>query len=306
MNETLLSHLGGATDKYPVVLEAQFKRVFDRIIALWGTDEFDPFINSLFINDTGSRQGFPDDAMTEIFRISQAHDAAMQARRESQVWELEAAKRGITELNIECSPHGFTAAVESGHHQAVRLFVQAGFDLEARNTEGWTPLMIAAFFGHQDAAQILIEAGADIRARDKHGYSPIHWAALQGYTPVVALLLTKGSGANEQSFHGITPLIQASAAGHRETVEVLLSRGAEVALPDNEGWTPLHKAVANGHADVVRVLIARGADPQVAHTSGMTCMDIARKRKRDDLLAILAKAPDEPAAGTAPAGTDSR
>ena len=289
MNADMLKLLEGDLDSYPTVLETRFRRVFDRILALWGTNEFDPYINSLFINDSGSRQGFPDDAMSEIFRLSRLHDAAMQRAQEARLWELEAAKRGIAEMNVEFSAQGLSVAIEAGRDEAVALFVQAGFDLEIRNAQGWTPLMIAAFFGHEKAAATLVQAGADVHARDGYGYSPIHWAALQGFDAVVDLLLTKGAGANDQSLHGITPLLQAAAAGHARTVRLLLERRAQPSLPDNEGWTPLHKAVANGHLAVILELLDHGADPEAAHASGLTPVEIARQKHRDHLVAVLTR-----------------
>lgn len=289
MNETMLKLLDGNMEIYPSVLETRFKRVFDRLIELWGSDEFDPFVSGLFINDTGSRQGFPPEAMTEIFRLSTAHDAALRRSREAAAWELEAARREIAEMNVEFSARGLTAAIENGHERAVELFIQAGFDLETRNAQGWTPLMIASFFGHPRSAEMLVKAGADVHARDGHGYSPIHWSALQGYEIVVDLLLTQGAQADARSLHGITPLIQAAAAGHGRTVCVLLDRGAQPSLADNEGWTPLHKAVANGHLEIVVELLRRGADTAAAHDSGMTPVDIARQKQRAPILSALAR-----------------
>lgn len=288
MNPALLEKLGGNAEHYPHVLEARFKRVFERMAELWGTPAFDDYVNGLFINDTGSRQGFPEDAMKEIFRLSRLHDEVLaRAPQASVPWEMEAAKRGLAEANIEFSLAGLEKAIERGRQDIVDLFLKAGFNLEQTNEQGWTPLMVAAFFGKESAAEMLIGAGARIDARDAQGYRPIHWAALQGFDRVVAILLEKKADPNALSNHGITPLIQAAARGHLACVCLLLDGGGAPNLADEEGWTPLHKAVANRHYAVARELVEHGADKVAAHRSGKTPLDIAHDKVDVQMLAIL-------------------
>jgi uncharacterized protein len=287
VNEDLLAKIGGKPDDYPHQIEARFGRVFERIVALWGSEQFDPYINSLFIAERSDRQGFPDDAMAELFRLSRLHDAARQQAEKAELWEAEALKRGLADLNFEVTAGGFTSAIERDHDGALQLFLLAGMDLEARNSQGWTPLMVAAFHGSANAAERLIRAGADVRAYDYLGYAPLHWAAVQGYARVVALLLDKGASADAQSQSGITPLLQAAANGHVDCVAALLKLGASPSLADKEGWTPLHKATANCYLDIVRLLIAHGANPFAEQQGGTRPIDIAKHLRNTELMLAL-------------------
>ena len=59
----------------------------------------------------------------------------------------------------------------------VRLLLDAGANLEARDQEGETPLSRAASFGQTETFQLLLEKGARIDVRDKRGMTPLIAAA---------------------------------------------------------------------------------------------------------------------------------
>jgi ankyrin repeat protein len=289
MNPGLKALLEADEERYPKSLETKFKRIFDKIVELWGTPMLDDYFTSLLIDERGGRQGFPDDVMRDIFFLHGLHERVMRAKREQKedVWSNEAVKKGLEREGIEYSPRGFFRALELGNERAISLFIQAGVDVELKNDIGWTPLMVTAFMGSEAGARLILEAGANVNARDSFGYGPMHWAAYQGFPGVIELLLARGANANAASDKGLTPLLQAAARGHLETVKLLLARGAYASLSDKQGWTPLHKAVANGHAEVVKALVAAGADREAKHESGVTPRDIARQKKRPEVIAAL-------------------
>lgn len=285
MNERMLQILEGDESKYPHVLEARFKRVFDRIVAFWGTEELDPLFSDLCIDDRGGRQGFPPDAMGELFVLFNVNER--QKSNRAGAWDLEAVKRGLAQERIDFSEAGFFRSVKQDNDKAVGLFLQAGYDVNQKNDVGWTPLMVAAFFGNERIAATLIESGARVSAQDNQGYTPLHWSALQGYAKVADLLLRKGAFVNARSKRGITPLIQAAAKGYPGIVKLLLVAGAHVNRADDEGWTPLHKAVSNGHVDVVKLLLGNGADKDARHVKGTSPRDIAKRKDNPEIQVLF-------------------
>src|SRR5262249_21821562 len=50
-------------------------------------------------------------------------------------------------------------------------------ELEVRDRRGSTPLMHAVAFGNRDTLKLLIDAGADVRARNDMGATALLWAA---------------------------------------------------------------------------------------------------------------------------------
>lgn len=64
-----------------------------------------------------------------------------------------------------------------GHHHAMEVLVQSLLDLDVRNSQGCTPLDLAAFKGHVECVDVLINQGASILVKDFNlKRTPIHAA----------------------------------------------------------------------------------------------------------------------------------
>lgn len=134
-------------------------------------------------------------------------------------------------------------------------------DLEARtgatphDPGGETPLHLAA--QRQDVVKILLEAGADVHAQDTEGYTPLHWAS----AAATELLLAAGAEVNARNVAGLTPLH--TLYGEDPTVaEVLLAAGADVNALTEQGQAPLHYVARNVTSAVAtELLLGAGADP---------------------------------------------
>lgn len=290
MHPILAPLLKGREERYPHMLEANYARIFNEVMALWGKDELDQYFADLFLADKPGRQGFPFEVLREINFLHDLHEEAKQAKLTIEdVWSIESTKRGLEAERIEYSQEGFFRAVELGNENAIQLFLQAGVDIDLPNKAGWTPLMVAIFTSSESVANMLIDAGAKTDVQDGHGYGPLHWAAYRGFETVTRRLLQSGVPADLKSRAGLTPLLQASAMGHAKTASVLLEEGANVNESDNDGWTPLHKAVANGYAEVVKLLMQAGADPNARHVSGATPISIAQQKQKAEIIAMVSR-----------------
>ena len=58
--------------------------------------------------------------------------------------------------------------------------IQAGADTEATNSDGDTPLILAADNSHESLALALVKLGADLEAKDQDGDTPLLLAADYG------------------------------------------------------------------------------------------------------------------------------
>jgi ankyrin repeat protein len=176
-----------------------------------------------------------------------------------------------------CGTAKFFAAAESGNVQEVDRLLAAGADVNARDSQGETPLFYASFSGSKEVAELLLAHGADINAPDREGLTPLHAAAYQGRREVVGLLIRKGANVNARSKDGSTPLHKAmewfagARRGHQaltspadiaammSVVKLLLDGGADLNAADASGVTPLILAVSSGQQALVELLLARGA-----------------------------------------------
>ena len=59
----------------------------------------------------------------------------------------------------------------------VRLLIDHGADVSAKDETHTTPLHLASSSGIPEIAQLLIERGADVTARDKSAKTPLHLAS---------------------------------------------------------------------------------------------------------------------------------
>eukprot|EP00600_Ochromonadales_sp_CCMP1393_P009608 CAMPEP_0174954688 /NCGR_PEP_ID=MMETSP0004_2-20121128/565_1 /TAXON_ID=420556 /ORGANISM="Ochromonas sp., Strain CCMP1393" /LENGTH=341 /DNA_ID=CAMNT_0016202533 /DNA_START=135 /DNA_END=1160 /DNA_ORIENTATION=+ len=227
-------------------------------------------------------------------------------------------------MNVQ-NVHGYTPvmfAVQSNQREALVMLVREGkADVNIRERDGWTALMMAAFTGNVDLVHILLEFGADPLIRSDVGVWAYQVAAARhseqarvGSDSVdndafvlellleaslrrsiaiddpIALLEVVRAGApvNFRNEAGWTPLILACARGYVSTVVYLVSElGADVNLAENDGWTPLMFAANNDQPAIAQILLENGADAGLASVQGFTAFSLAQNRGFDDVLIVL-------------------
>ena len=108
-----------------------------------------------------------------------------------------------------------------------------------RNADGTTALMAAAAAGCDACVRILLEGGADIKAKNGTGLTALHHAAFEGNPATVRQLLDAGAVVNIADERGFTPLMMAVSSRMRnsEIPRLLLARGADPAAKDSMGRT---------------------------------------------------------------------
>jgi hypothetical protein len=101
--------------------------------------------------------------------------------------------------------------------------------IDAEDSSGCTPLLIASQYGHPDLAAFLIRRGANPNNVDSSRDTALHWAAYKGSVEVCGMLLhlqgVEGQLDSIDAF-GQTPLHLASLRGNVETVRFLMEEAA--------------------------------------------------------------------------------
>jgi ankyrin repeat protein len=210
----------------------------------------------------------------------------------------------------------FFAAIKAGRPSEVTLLLNGDPSLaNARDENGLSAVLTAAYYQEPDIANLLVQRGAElsvfeactvgelsrvkewveqqpdlISAYAPDGFQPLGLAAFFGQTDVVEFLLGKGAEVNSPSHNQmrVTPLHSAIANKRTEIVRLLLDHGADVNAAQADDFTPLHEAAQNGMLDVTQWLLDRGANvnPRLS-SNGKTPLALAIEHHHDDAVALL-------------------
>ncbi len=74
-----------------------------------------------------------------------------------------------------------------------------GGDVDARDSVGETPLMIASKLGYSQMANLLLNRGANIKARANDGVTALHLVVIAGQTETAKMLIERGADTNAPS-----------------------------------------------------------------------------------------------------------
>jgi len=219
--------------------------------------------------------------------------------------------------------YSILSAVSSGKVEAVKHHLAAGADVNKKDENGWTPLLLAAYLGNVEIVGLLVVKGANVNAKGKWEETPLHLASLNGLNSIVQLLIENGADVNAKTDDNETPLDWTLRFGRTETSELLpkhsgktgeeleevargsilgvvrvgdnkwvkqhLAAGAGVNAKDEYGWAPLHLAASWGHKEIAELLINKGADVNVDGQFFLTPLDLAVFNGQKEIIEFLRK-----------------
>ncbi|KAK6507850.1 hypothetical protein TWF481_006272 [Arthrobotrys musiformis] len=153
------------------------------------------------------------------------------------------------------TPSPLTLAAGKGYYEIVRLLVEHGADIHSTSLKNRRPLFHQAVFsGKAEMVEYLIDKGANVDVRDIDGWSPIMVAAQMGYCNIIKTLLDKGANIDSEAQSGATALFLAAQQGHTAAVELLLDRNARSFATKQSGRLPIHQAAQNAHFEALKFL----------------------------------------------------
>ena len=187
-------------------------------------------------------------------------------------------------------------ATQRGDKEAVLKLLQDGADINVRDAQGRTSVMIATYQHNTDMVRTLLQEGADINIRDNNKENPLLHAGAQGWLDILRLAIEAHADTRLTNRFGGISIIPASERGHVEVVRELLTyTDINVNHVNNLGWTALLEAIilSNGdkaHQQIVQLLVDHRADVNLPDKDGVTPLQHARERRFTEIERILLQA----------------
>ena len=179
-------------------------------------------------------------------------------------------------------------AIENNDHRAVAALLGRGFDPNTRDERGQVGLFLAFRSGSLEVAQVLAaHPQLQVDAANSLGETPLMMAALRGRLEWCGRLLDLGAKIDRD---GWTPLHYAATGPEYRVVELLLNRGAAIDALSPDRETPLMMATRFGSEASVGLLLSRGAATGLRNARGQRAADVARSVGRDALAERLERA----------------
>eukprot|EP00808_Paulinella_micropora_P029352 g15250.t1 len=131
--------------------------------------------------------------------------------------------------------------------------------------------------GKTDEVRLKLDAGVDVNSKDSYGETALHETARYGHVNTAALLLQRRADVHMQAErnNGWQPLHIAGHYGKLGVAMQLLQHGADINFKDGRGDTPLTLATRNKQDMLVRFLMEQGADPDIPGKDGKSAKEIA-------------------------------
>jgi ankyrin repeat protein len=224
----------------------------------------------------------PNSFPTANFLISKGADTTLKGEED-----------GDTPLHVYCFYGAKDLAV-------LKLLVENGADVNAKNVKGETPLHHVilndegALEEDKKSMLFLLEHGADRNAADNDGNTPLHIACKRGMVEYALFLVEQGALCTVKNNKGDSLIHYECHHGAQnlELIKLFLSKG--VVLDKNlKGKTPLHYCVNNEHVDeerqkaTITFLLEQGIDINQTDNDGNTILHYAYEQNTSSIIKFL-------------------
>ena len=186
----------------------------------------------------------------------------------------DSLKNEVTDISIH-------DAAGIGKIEAVKQYLDAGGDVNAKDKDSAAPLHYAAYNGNKEIVEMLISKGADLNISDNEAITPLHLSAKASDFEISQLLISSGANVNALTVKSISPLYEATTVEsiNPDLVKLLIDNKANINAKSKGGVTPLISALFSADVTIVQILIENGAElNEVIHSGpskNRTALDVA-------------------------------
>lgn len=174
--------------------------------------------------------------------------------------------------------------------QCIKILINKGIDINVKDNEGNTPLILAIDSNHISIASFLLKNSANVNAKNEKGQNSLHLLCsnMNFKNTVADMLIENGLDINAQDNAGKTILHCAleNFFAKNEMINYLINKDANLNIKDEDGNTPLHIAVYEDKNEFVEILITK-SDLSIKNNKGLTAFQLAKNKKRNKIIKIF-------------------
>lgn len=186
-----------------------------------------------FVGMPPASQGL--DALTPDLLESLVPTSSWLARvAQSPALTAEVKYSVLTSALVRLSAAGAAEEVEYLLQPALTSLI----DANGTDVDGTPAIVLATSLRHGECVRLLVEGGADIDARDAAGWSALHWAAQGSDFHLAAYLLNHRASMDVMSAKGLRPIDLVRKSKEGDAMRDVLSYAAERADAEGNGDSP--------------------------------------------------------------------
>ncbi|KAL9951672.1 hypothetical protein ACROYT_G044390 [Oculina patagonica] len=174
-----------------------------------------------------------------------------------------------------------------GNIASIEKLLSQGCDINARESDEKTPLMIAACHGKAKVVSFLLKSGADAFLKSEDGSTLLHFASRGGNVTIIEEVVKQGLHIDSTDSVDNTPLMYAAMDGRIQVVNCLLKLGADPFLKGRYGRNSLHWASISGNIHVIEVFLSHGVEVDSRDWSGKTPLMYAASLGKEEAVTYL-------------------
>lgn len=185
----------------------------------------------------------------------------------------------------------FFTAIQRDDAAAVNNLARRGFDINTISPDGQHPLYLALRGDAERVTAVLLDhPQLQVEYRNAQGESPLMLAALKGRLAAAERLIQRKAEVNKPGWTALHYAATHAGVAAVPLVRLLLEHHAYIDAASPNQSTPLMLAAQYGDPAVVRLLLEEGADPLLKNEQGLTAIDFARRAGREAVAGSIAEA----------------
>uniref|UniRef100_A0A8R1U281 ANK_REP_REGION domain-containing protein n=1 Tax=Onchocerca volvulus TaxID=6282 RepID=A0A8R1U281_ONCVO len=219
--------------------------------------------------------------------------------------DLQLCKSLITSTTVQATDtrgvHPLLIAGQRSTVQVVEELLKAGAPVHLQSHDGLSPLRAAAISRNEPVLKFLLEylqkkgEGLKIDEPDLDGVPLIHTLLVLRDAPMVTTLLEYGASANTRDSHGRSCAHIVAQLNDLKLAATVRNYGADFEARDEDGRTPLMIAVWASNYKICHYMLETiGVAPNVVDYQGATALNIAANNGQREIVMLLLKFGAEP------------